>query len=159
MGTRRLLILGVLTILLTFGLPTAAHAEFVSSRCTTRGPINGDYVDVCVRINRSCPSGCYVFGYGALDARGPHAKNIWLKIPALHIREYYPVNGPEVGRITSPQKTGYDYINQYTPYGYLAGCGYGFKAVMSYEIHWYGGQVTSATNFYTPPGVDRWSSC
>jgi hypothetical protein len=132
----------------------ATNFHFVNSNCITRGPVTGDYVDVCVRISDSAG----IFAYGALDARGPHAASTRVYITALHIRRYTPVTGPEDYRITAPGKWNYDYVNQWTG-GLVSYCGRGYKAVMSYRIIWANGQVTDATNFYTPSGTTRWHPC
>lgn len=155
----------ILLLLVQVGIflqvPNSAYAKFESFQCKTRGPVNGDYVDVCVRVETTtgASGGVIVIGYGAMDARGPNAYRVKLEITALHIRRYYPVNGPEFDRIVSPSKSGYDYINHRTPRGFPLQCGYGYKAVMSYKITWANGQVTIGSNFYTPPGTTRWYKC
>jgi len=94
-----------------------------------------------------------------MDARGTYPQNDYLKVTAPHIRVYNPPTGPEIGRITTPAYDGYNYINGYTPNGYVVVCGDGYKAVMSYTIRFYNGLTVSGSNFYTPTGTARWSYC
>jgi hypothetical protein len=155
---RRILIVTISTLLLTIGLAGPANAEFVSSKCETRGggTQGNRYVDVCVRLESYTDSNGFlrVRAYGAMDFRGTSPSLTLLEILALHVRAYRPPQtGPETARITAAVVRGYDYINQRTG-GFYHTCGYGFKAVMTYQIQWQSGTVTYRDNFYTPVG--RW---
>jgi hypothetical protein len=162
--TTRIALLSMLVAPLVAVWPSPAQAAtFVSSVCRERGPVNGDRVNVCVRLyTYSCPDSpdLCVAGYGALDhIAGSHASSVRLRVESLDIRAYYPIDGPEQVRITSGGAVGYGYINA-TSEGFSVVCGYGYKAVMTYGIRWSDGSLTRQTNFYTPPGTNRWSfSC
>lgn len=136
-----------------------AHAAAVSSKCVERGPVQGDKVRVCVRIQvLSGPFGPEVWGYGALDhIAGSHANSVRLRVEALHIRAYVPPNGPEVARLISHGAVGYRYVPDWTEEGFLGQCGVGYKAVMTYGIRWSDNSLTRKENFYTPGGTVRWT--
>jgi hypothetical protein len=131
-------------LLLTIGLAGRADAAFVSSKCETRGggTQGNNYVDVCVRLETySGTNGLpHVRGYGAMDYRGAEPFFHRLEILALHVRVYYPAQGgPQKDYITSNYQDGYGYINLRTNDGFVQQCGYGYKAVMTYRIHWQSG--------------------
>jgi hypothetical protein len=158
---RGTLLVAMSALLLTIGLAGRADAAFVSSKCETRGggTQGNNYVDVCVRLEtysgtNGLPS---VRGYGAMDYRGAEPFFHRLEILALHVRVYYPAQGgPQKDYITSNYQDGYGYINLRTNDGFVQQCGYGYKAVMTYRIHWQSGAVTTRSNFYTPGGTVRW---
>lgn len=161
---RRLIVLASLFSMLAAAFmvpPSPAQAAFVRSQCVRRGPVLGDYVNVCVRLDERLVNGRHViYGYGGMDAVGPHASRVYLQITALHTRAYFPVNGPERNprQVAPYPPQGFDYIRGWAP-GYYVSCGWGYKAVMSYRIIWANGQVTQATGFFTPSGSNRYSKC
>ena len=154
------LLFGALMVMVPSTAEPAEAAGFVSSVCKVRGPVNGDKVNVCVRLyTYSCPDSpdLCIDGYGALDhISGSHPASVRLRVETLDIRVYYPYNGPEVGRITSPGVVGYGYVNTRGG-GYSVTCGDGYKAVMTYGIRWSDGSLTRESNFYTPSGTNRWT--
>jgi hypothetical protein len=144
-------------LLTTILAATPARAEFVSSKCEVRGPVAGDKVNVCVRLETVNVGGVLgVQGYGALDhIAGGHPNSVRLRVEALHVRAYIPPTGPEAARVVSNGAVGYRYINDRTEGGFIVECGVGYKAVMTYGIRWSDGSLTRKTNFYTPLG--RWT--
>jgi hypothetical protein len=148
-------LLSVMFVVLLLVVATPAEAAFVRSSCVRHGPSLGNYVNVCVRIDKLNGK---LYGYGGLQATGTGASQIRLEITALHIRRYSPYGGSTYSHITATPDKAYGYVNQRTSDGYTPSCNYGYRAVMSYKIYWRSGTVTSATNFFTPSG-SQYTEC
>ena len=135
---RRLALLFALTFVLGLLLAPPAHAaNEVRSACTRRGPVSGDYVNVCARLFDDGFRALYA--YGAMDGTNAEPR---LYIDAIHLR--YIRNGLEYIAARGPGKSGRDYINTRTVTVTFseALCNVEAFAIVGYHIIWQNGQRT-----------------
>jgi hypothetical protein len=146
---RRLSLLVVLATAFSVFAPllvAPAHAaQQVEYACIRRGPVSGDYVNVCARLYRESARSYYA--YGAMDGTNSEPR---LYIDALHLR--YIRYGVEHVAARAQAKSGRDYINhrtvtvtfsEYTCEGGLEHAR--VFAIIGYHIIWQNGQRTPAT--------------
>jgi hypothetical protein len=142
-------ILLLLAALVALTVVPAAPASALTNRksnCDPRGPVQGHYVNVCVRLQED--TGGRLRAYGGMDAT---SNSIRVYIRALRLEERQ--DGATGWRLVyaAQAKGAWGYVNQATAW-YSPKCfRHTYKAVMSYDIRWTNGVVTKAVNHATDP--------
>jgi hypothetical protein len=131
----------------------------IKSNCKNpaRGPVAGEYVNLCVRLLQGTDDlgndGIFR-AYGAMDATGQDAAQVWVAMTSLQVWEFESQTDPTPEVLTSSGlHQDYDYVNWYTPHRYAQYCFHWYEAVMKYYIIWQNGQRTP-----TGSGSDTWYS-
>jgi hypothetical protein len=130
----------------------------IKSNCQNpaRGPVEGEYVNLCVRLQRGVDSAgnTGIFrAYGAMDATGQDASGVWVAMTSLAVWIFSSATDPTPEVLTSSGlHQDYDYVNWYTPYRYTVYCDAWYEAVMKYYIIWDNNQRTPTS------GSDTWYS-
>jgi hypothetical protein len=145
-GWRRgilLLLVALVALTVVPATPALALVNRVSD-CDVRGPVAGQYVNVCVRV-REDTSG-RLQGYAGMDAT---SNSIRVYVRALHFDEC-PDGGTCRNLYAAQAKGDWGYVNQQTAWYFPKCFRTTYRAVMSYDIRWTNGAVTKGTGHDTP---------